>query len=106
MACGQGRRGILSSLIFSSFPLLLLPFFFLNQPPTVDFSLNRPPTADFSLNQPLTDDFWRYRPIASGPRTGNLADRYVPPIPGGRSQNCKPWYGRYRSKLQTLYFTI
>ncbi|RRT34669.1 hypothetical protein B296_00055754 [Ensete ventricosum] len=46
-----------SSLLLSSFHLLLLPFFSLNRPPTVDFSLNRPPTVDFSLNRPPTIDF-------------------------------------------------
>ncbi|RWW00027.1 hypothetical protein GW17_00037025 [Ensete ventricosum] len=25
-------------------------------------------------------DFWWNRPVAGGPRTGNLADRYVPPV--------------------------
>ncbi|RRT56989.1 hypothetical protein B296_00045935 [Ensete ventricosum] len=68
-ARGRGRRSIISSpLIFSSFPLLFLPFFFLNRPPMVDFSRNRPPTVDF----------WLYRPVAGGPCTGNLEDRYVP----------------------------
>ncbi|RZR74264.1 hypothetical protein BHM03_00034487 [Ensete ventricosum] len=69
-----------SPLLFSSFPLLL-PFFSLNRPSTVDFSLNRPPTVDFL----------RYRPLTGGPHTGNLTDRYVPPVPGGTDRNCKPW---------------
>ncbi|RWW22358.1 hypothetical protein GW17_00013450 [Ensete ventricosum] len=29
-------------------------------------------------NRPSTVDFWRNRLVASGPCTGNLADRYVP----------------------------
>ncbi|RRT76852.1 hypothetical protein B296_00024084 [Ensete ventricosum] len=38
------------------------------------------------------DRFWRYRPVAGGPRTGNMADLYVPLISGGIDQNCKPCY--------------
>ncbi|RZS12445.1 hypothetical protein BHM03_00043896, partial [Ensete ventricosum] len=30
------------------------------------------------------------RPVAGGPHTGNLADRYVPLVPGGKCRNCKP----------------
>ncbi|RWV79545.1 hypothetical protein GW17_00059299 [Ensete ventricosum] len=67
-----------SSLLFFSFPPhLRLPVFSLNRP---DFSLNRSPTIDF----------WRYRSVAGGPHTGNLTDRYVPPVPGGKCRNCKP----------------
>ncbi|RWW78810.1 hypothetical protein BHE74_00012968 [Ensete ventricosum] len=54
------RRGILR-FVFS----FLLPFFFLNQPLTVDFFFNRPPTVDF----------WRNRPVAGGPRIGNMRYR-------------------------------
>ncbi|RZS16271.1 hypothetical protein BHM03_00048235, partial [Ensete ventricosum] len=38
-----------------------------------------------------TIDFWRNRPVAGGPRTGNLTDQYIPPIPGSKYRNCKPW---------------
>ncbi|RWV94924.1 hypothetical protein GW17_00042497 [Ensete ventricosum] len=38
------------------------------------------------------DRFWRYRPVAGGPHTGNMADRYVPLVSGGTDQNCKPCY--------------
>ncbi|RWW11261.1 hypothetical protein GW17_00025140 [Ensete ventricosum] len=31
------------------------------------------------------------RPVAGGPHTGNLADRYVPPVPDSKCRNCKPW---------------
>ncbi|RRT82897.1 hypothetical protein B296_00014744 [Ensete ventricosum] len=41
-----------------------------NRPPMTDFSLNRLPTIE------IDRQFWRYRPVAGGPRTGNLADRY------------------------------
>ncbi|RRT64312.1 hypothetical protein B296_00036954, partial [Ensete ventricosum] len=60
-------RGTSSSLLLSSFPFLLLPFFFFNRPPTVDFSLNRPLTAEIDRcpskliadrrNRPLTAYF-------------------------------------------------
>ncbi|RZR75290.1 hypothetical protein BHM03_00054006 [Ensete ventricosum] len=72
----------------------------------VDFSLNRPLAVDFSLqsvandqNRPPTVDFWRNHPVADSPRTGNLTDRYVPPVPSGTGRNCKPWF-----KLQTKVF--
>ncbi|RWV93763.1 hypothetical protein GW17_00043756 [Ensete ventricosum] len=32
--------------------------------------------------------------LAGGPRTGNLADRYVPPGTDGKCRNCKPWFYR------------
>ncbi|RRT51711.1 hypothetical protein B296_00034783 [Ensete ventricosum] len=46
---GEDRARYSSSLLLlSSFPfLLLLPFFSLNRPPTIDFSFNRPPTVNF-----------------------------------------------------------
>ncbi|RWW11688.1 hypothetical protein GW17_00024687 [Ensete ventricosum] len=62
-----------------------------------DFSLNRPSAVNFSLqliadhqNRSPTVDFWQNRPVASGPRTGNLVDQYVPPVPDGKYRNCKP----------------
>ncbi|RRT84398.1 hypothetical protein B296_00004510 [Ensete ventricosum] len=79
-------------LLLSSFPLLLLPFFSLNRPLTVDFSLNRSPTVEIDHQRPKsTVDglFWWYRRVACGPRIGNLADRYVPPGTGGTD-----WYGK------------
>ncbi|RRT39013.1 hypothetical protein B296_00052541 [Ensete ventricosum] len=64
-------RGIL--LLFFFFFLLFLFFFFFPLSPSID--CRRPKTT--------TDGgFWRYRPIAGGPCTGNLADRYVPPGTG------------------------
>ncbi|RWW19443.1 hypothetical protein GW17_00016507 [Ensete ventricosum] len=72
------RRGILRFV----FSFLLLPFFFLNQPLTVDFFFNRPPTVDF----------WRNRPVAGGPHIGNMTDQYVPPVSGGTGRNCKPCF--------------
>ncbi|RWW25118.1 hypothetical protein GW17_00010570 [Ensete ventricosum] len=78
---GTRALGIISSspfFFFSSFPLLsLLPFFSLNRLPTVDFSLNRPLTAEIDLRRSI------FGGTACGPRSGNLTDRYVLPVPGG-----------------------
>ncbi|RRT78388.1 hypothetical protein B296_00010581 [Ensete ventricosum] len=48
-----------------------------------------PQSAADSQNRPPTVDFWPNRPVAGGPRTDNLTDRYVPPVSGNTGRNCK-----------------
>ncbi|RZS14341.1 hypothetical protein BHM03_00046026 [Ensete ventricosum] len=67
---------------------LLLLFFFLL---FFFFFFPFSPSIDHRRSKLIANDrFWRYYPIAGGPRTGNLADRYVPLVPGSTDQNCKP----------------
>ncbi|RZR88664.1 hypothetical protein BHM03_00016304 [Ensete ventricosum] len=58
--------------------------------------------ADDGRNRPLLTNFewyrrgnspnrW-YRPVASGPHTSLLANRYVPPNMGGTHRYCKPCF--------------
>ncbi|RWW50663.1 hypothetical protein BHE74_00043060 [Ensete ventricosum] len=71
-------RGILLVLFFR---LFLLFFFFF------PFS----PSIDRRWSKSIADNrFWQYCPVAGGPRTGNLADRYVPPDTGGTNRYGKP----------------
>ncbi|RZR80121.1 hypothetical protein BHM03_00006048 [Ensete ventricosum] len=101
---GAGK-GLLSSPLLSSLPLLLLPFFSLNRPPTIDFSLNQQPTAKIDRRQSISpsidrrwpkstgdDRFWWYCLVAGGLHTGNLTDRYVLPVLGSTDRNCKPCF--------------
>ncbi|RZR84878.1 hypothetical protein BHM03_00011761 [Ensete ventricosum] len=79
MARGRGRHG--ERRYF--FLLLLFLFFFLLFPQsTIDDRFLPQPTAN--------GRFWQNHPVVGGLCTGNLADRYVPPIPGGTDQNCIP----------------
>ncbi|RWW19830.1 hypothetical protein GW17_00016097 [Ensete ventricosum] len=93
---GQRRRmgedraralGVLSSPLFflSSFPQLTVGGRFL---PSINRRQSKS-TAD-SRNRPSTVVFWRNHPVARGPYTDNLVDRYVPPVLGGKCRNCKP----------------
>ncbi|RRT44925.1 hypothetical protein B296_00041426 [Ensete ventricosum] len=65
MACGRGRCEVFLLLFFifsSSSSSLFLP---------QSIADNR-----FLPQSTVDGRFWRYRPVAGGPRTGNLADRY------------------------------
>ncbi|RZS13412.1 hypothetical protein BHM03_00045009 [Ensete ventricosum] len=79
-------RGILLVLFFR----LFLLFFFFPFSPSID---RRRPKS-------IADNrFWQYCPVAGGPRTGNLADRYVPPDTSGLQFRSVPpdTGGTYRS---------
>ncbi|RZR92758.1 hypothetical protein BHM03_00021140 [Ensete ventricosum] len=79
---------------------LLFLYFFFPFSPSIDHRRPKstadsrflPQSAADGQNRSLTINFGRYRPVASDPHTSNLADRYVPPVPGGTSRNCKPWF--------------
>ncbi|RWW77109.1 hypothetical protein BHE74_00014748 [Ensete ventricosum] len=46
-------------------------------------------------NQLSMVDFWQNRPVAGGPHTGNLTDRFAISYRTGVSINC--WYGMYQA---------
>ncbi|RWV98192.1 hypothetical protein GW17_00038978 [Ensete ventricosum] len=94
---GGGRHSILSfPLLFSSFPLLLLPFLFLNRPSTIDFSLNRLLTVNFRRYCPVVGGHVRRRLVLLR-RTGTrrrLISHCL--VPRGETSRLVPARGRRR----------
>ncbi|RWV90964.1 hypothetical protein GW17_00046784, partial [Ensete ventricosum] len=78
-------------VFFSSF------LFFSSFSSFTSFSLFLAQSIADGRNRPSIVDFWRNRLVAGGLRTSNLADRYVPPVPGGfrvyhRYAQAYQWY--------------